>query len=184
MSLEFSKQHQYLFVIIPSPEVRDQIVAFKQELLHHIGDYSSLHSEPHITLGTISLNQVKEGELLERIRFVCALSKPFVVNLSGFGKFKPHTVYARLANSDDVRKLMSACQNAVQGLPSKKGWQPKAKNPHLTIGRELGTRFNRAKEIFLERSFDASFEVNHLRVMRRELEGHYQVMLEIPFRLN
>lgn len=181
MESESGGSYQFLFVVTPSDEVREQIIAFKKELSEHIGEFSSLDSEPHITIGTITLSISKENMLLDRIQFVCSQTKPFVVELNGFGSFKPHTVYARLSDSSSIRSFMRACEEAAQGLPSKKGWQPKAKNPHMTIGRELGSKFKQSKELFANRLFQARFEVTKLRVMRREVEGRYSIITELPF---
>ncbi len=173
--------YQYLFVINPDSIVSDQIITFKKELSQAIGEFSSLHSDPHITIGSIILTQLKEDMLLERMQYVCAHAKPFNIALDGFGSFKPHTVYARLADSQKVREFTSTCERSCDGLPSKKGWQPKAKNPHMTIGRELGSKFKQSKELFVNRLFQARFEVTELRVMRRELEGRYSIIKELPF---
>ncbi len=181
MNSEVTGFFQYLFVITPSPSVREEVIAFKKELSNQIGKFSSLDSEPHITIGTITLSIAKEEALLERIQYVCHYSDPFEVELEGFGSFKPHTVYARLGDSSFIRSFMRACEEATQGLPSKKGWQPKAKNPHMTIGRELGSKFKQSKELFVNRQFQARFKVTNLRVMRREIEGRYSIITELPF---
>ena len=181
MNPEFPTLYQYLFVINPSPEVSEKVIGFKYELESHIGEFSGLHSEPHITIGTITLSELKEEMLLERIQYVCAHTKPFSIELDGFGSFKPHTVYSRLMDSQAIRAFMRACEMASQGLPSKKGWQPKAKNPHMTIGRELGAKFKQAQELFIDQPNSSCFEVDKLRVMRRELEDRYSVISEIQF---
>jgi len=181
MNPEVPTLHQYLFGVNPSPEISEKVIGFKHELESHIGEFSSLHSEPHITIGTITLSQLKEEMLLERIQYVCAHTKPFSIALDGFGSFKLHTVYVRLMDSQAVRVFMSACESSCEGLPSKKGWQPKAKNPHLTIGRELGSNFKQSKQLFEDSAYQSRFEVNQLRIMRRELGGKYHLLSEIAF---
>jgi 2'-5' RNA ligase len=176
-----SSIHQYLFTIILEPELEQQVVHFKKELFEQIGEYSSMRSRPHITIGTMLIDQSKEEHLLKLIGGVCANTVPFQIHFNGFGCFKAHTVFAKLDQLQAVRNFMTACEKSTLGFPAKKKWKPKAKNPHLTVGRELAKNYPLAKEYFLEKPFVSSSWINGLRVQRRPENGTYAVIGMLAF---
>ncbi len=175
---------QYLFTILLEPSIEALIVDLKNELFEHIGEFSSRHSRPHITIGTMLIDERKEAQLLELLAGVCAHTHPFQIHFSGFGAFKAHTVFVRLDPMQEVRDFMSACEQATLGFPAKKKWKPKAKNPHLTIGRELGKNYAAARALFIDKPFENSSWVNALRVQKRSEKGAYKehslIQLEKP----
>lgn len=173
--------HQFLFTIVLEPEMELQVLTFKQELFDQIGEFSSQHSRPHITIGTMLIDESKEEHLLKLIGGVCANTLPFQIHFNGFGCFKAHTVFAKLDQLQAVRDFMTACEKSTLGFPAKKKWKPKAKNPHLTIGRELAKNYPVAKEYFLEKPFVANSLVKGLRVQKRPENGTYAVIGMLPF---
>lgn len=176
-----SSIHQYLFTIVLEPEVEKQVLAFKEELFQQIGEFSSQHSRPHITIGTMLIDESKEEHLLKLIGGVCENTFPYQIHFNGFGCFKAHTVFAKLDQLRAVRDFMTACEKSTLGFPAKKKWKPKAKNPHLTIGRELAKNYPIAKDYFLEKPFEASSWIEGLRVQKRPENGTYTVLGMLPF---
>jgi 2'-5' RNA ligase len=173
--------YQYLFMITLPDEVAAETTAFKKELAEQIGPFMSLESTPHITIGSILVYEHKEDQLLKRIEFLCSQTAPMNIVLDGFSCFKYHTVFARLNQMETTRQLMNDCREAVRGFPSKGGWEPKVRNPHLTIGRELGEHFHTANDLFKDKSFHGSFEANNMTVRKREVEGKYAELTSFPF---
>ena len=165
--------YQYLFIITPDEKVESEVISLKQELASEIGEFSSLYSKPHITIGTILIDLSQEENLYKRIRYVCSETESFNVKLDGFSYFKAHTIFTKLVEAESTRAFMRACEESTKGLPFKKKWEPKAKNPHLTIGRELGVNYEKAKAMFSEREYESEFEVKHLKVMRRAENAKY-----------
>lgn len=176
-----SSIHQYLFTITLDSEIEAQVIGFKKELFEQIGEFSSMHSRPHITIGTMLIDESKEEALMQLIGGVCQNTQPFQIHFEGFGCFKAHTVFARLGQLQAVRDFMTACEKSTLGFPAKKKWKPKAKNPHLTIGRELAKNYKDAKAFFEEKPFIANSWISALRVQKRPENGTYAVFKELPF---
>lgn len=173
--------HQYLFTIALESAVEEEVIGFKNELKDQIGEFSSMHSRPHITIGAMLIAENKEEQLLKLLGGVCAHTEPFQIHFNGFGCFKAHTVFARLDQLQAVRDFMTACEQATLGFPAKKKWKPKAKNPHLTIGRELAKNYPIAKAYFENKPYHASSLVSELRVQKRPEKGRYDVHTFLPF---
>lgn len=173
--------YEYLMMLQCSEEVDREIFAFKNELFEQIGEFSSRTSVPHITIGLLTMAESKESELLSRLEFECAQAKSMQVVIDGFSSFKSHTVFARILEPQSIRELMWRLEAATKDLGGKNAWQPKIKNPHLTIGRELGKNYHAAREYFIEKRYNSSFAVTALHVRKRALDAGFQPLAEFRF---
>lgn len=116
----------------------------------------------HITLRFIG--DIDEGlarDIAGELETVAA--KPFEIQLKGidvFGGNKPHTLFAGVADSPDLRRLQIAHERICQSLGLRAG--PKRFSPHVTLARLAGTPldnlhdFIAAHSLYKSRAFEVS----------------------------
>ena len=94
----------------------------------------------------------------------------FSVLLNNFGGFPPHTIYIRVQNAQPFKKLADALQSVNHFITSN-NCPPMhlVTKPHLTVARRLSPEiFAKAMLDYSPKTFEASFELNELVLLRRQ----------------
>lgn len=116
----------------------------------------------HITLRFIGdIDDVLAREIAGELDGVAA--RPFSLQLKGidaFGGNKPHTIFAGIADSSELRRLQTMHERICQslGLPAA----PRKFSPHVTLARLSGTPldnlhgFIASHSLYRSRAFDVS----------------------------
>lgn len=173
---------EYLFVLNLGSKAEQEIIALKNELQQKIGSFPSAYSVPHITIGTVMLQQKQAEVMLQRLDRLCRKTEPFPIHLNNFERFTERTIFANPLNSTVIVEFMKKCEQASKGLKLIAAWAPKQKKPHVTIARGLGNQFEKAWKMFENRSYQADFQVNELVVLRRLHRQPYEHVVELPFK--
>lgn len=177
----------YFFIISPPHEVIYEVSRFKKACAKYIGEYDSLYSKAHISLGLFA-EEVKgppeKGYAMERfIRLISediALIEPVRLRVSGF-KFFSHgrtrTIYAAV----ETDAATTAWFDYLRGILTITG----DIIPHITIARSISVEhFNILWPFFEKASFKYSFVPGCITVLTREVEGrpgNYSLYKEMPF---
>lgn len=174
-------QELYLIAIMPPVQIAERVHAFKEEFAERFNSSYALKVPVHITL----IPPVKmEPELMEEnvssiLREFAASQKPFPVALKNFQAFKPRVVYVDIEDQAPLkalRKDLAVVLRRTDWFPAETLKGPF--HPHMTIAyRDLKyADFQKAWEEFSRRKFSASFQVDHITLLRHT--GLWEVQSE------
>ncbi|MEM9329189.1 MAG: 2'-5' RNA ligase family protein [Bacteroidota bacterium] len=162
----------YFVAVVPPPDIREEITAFKQYCAEHFGSKHALRSPPHITLHMPfkwkdkRLQQLKTT--LNRSVFERSL---FDISLQDFDFFEPRVVFVDVVTNLSLLRLQ---KRVVQEMKSLHIFNANHKDrpfhPHMTVAfRDLKKSvFPEAKRHFLQSEYKASFQVDHIVLLRHE----------------
>ena len=162
--------YEYLLVVHPEEEIFDQL---KEEKEKFSADYKvsvAKKTLPHITVANFLAKEEMEETLIKWMQKIISSQQSFAVMLNNFSGFpSSKTIYARIQNHEPFKQLATSLK-VINTYISDNGF-PDAKlinHPHLTIARRLNeTIYNKAMMDYSYKTFNASFEVNELILLKR-----------------
>lgn len=162
----------FLMLISPPEKVIKEIDRYKRASLRVIGEFESMHSKAHISI----THQYRCRPYLVQhaiVQMEKRLSEmpPIELQINGFAAFQhgetAKTIYARLANNPQV-------ENWFFQLKKQMKIQVKNFTPHITIAKKIpNTSFNRLWPHFEKCSYQDSFLVDRLTILKRETYDEY-----------
>lgn len=157
--------NQYSIAICPPLEVVEQVQALKQELRAHIGWYSAVAAQAHISFDVMVLDD-ERLETLRKILGSWALScTPFNITCNQVAFFKEsRTVFIAPdePGSAAISALFTTYRQAVGALG-----QLQNIHPHLTIGKGLKEdQFRKAIRVMEGRTCAFTFNCNNIALRR------------------
>ena len=161
----------YFLAVVPPNPLREELVQLKEYFRDHYAASKALNSPPHITLHMpFKWREGKEQKLIDAVESCAATSTPFELVLSGFGAFPPRVIFARPVESPALNELQKKVAKAMRLSLNifNADYQDRPFHPHITLAfRDLKRpRFDEAWKEFEHRSFDASFLVNSVCLLK------------------
>ncbi len=158
-----SKQYEYLLVIAPPPHIRQEIESLKKRFHRQFDHYQAIASKPDIILCNFLQSETMEPEMVRAIAKVSERCEPFHLKLDGFDHFKPHTIFNKIVNPEEVSEVSKKLKQELK-LAVKNHF-----HPHLAIAKGLDKeKFSRATSEFYLIDYTAHFLVNSIVLLRRE----------------
>jgi len=172
----------YLLAITPSPSVENEVLGLKATLGNRINYYPARHSEPHITIVSVVMDDSLEYKLLKSLHNIIAQERPISMTASGIGYFVPsQTIFVGIKEISLFSKLSRniSKNSIIAGFPSK--FKCSTYVPHLTIGRNLNYHFNIARNCFHNYAYEETFTATSALLLKRYEGGRFLPVQEFPF---
>lgn len=161
---------EYLLIANPDATVYAQVMEEKKLFTDRYLLQVAVKTKPHITVANFLAREEMEPTLIRWMHRVISTQKKFKVTLDRYSGFAPHTIYLRVQDHEPFKQLAKELQVVDQyirsyGCPAVK----LITRPHLTIARRLPEDiYRKAEQVYAQKDFHASFEVNQLLLLRRE----------------
>lgn len=160
----------YFIAIVPGPDLREKVKKLKEEMKLNYKAGHALKSPAHITLQMPFKREAKaEAEMSKELKSFAAQQKPFQVDLSGFGAFRPRVMFIKVVEPEPIIKLHAGLRGLLSDkLDFSKEELMQTVQPHMTIAtRDLEKEmFFNAWPHFENRDFEDSFRVSSLFLLK------------------
>jgi 2'-5' RNA ligase len=163
----------YFIALLPNAEVGKEIIRLKQEFAEKYEARKALRVLPHITIQVpFTANPELEKSLCPALSTFAASIPPFEIKLKGFGGFSFNRRKVLYINVEKNEGIVHLHQQMIDFLRKDFTFSHMLArygfNPHISLAfRDLSDReFNLAMEEYRPRSFEASFQVRNLYLLR------------------
>jgi len=178
------RQGLYFIGILPPDDIATKVQQVKKESVEKYDSKEAYNKPPHFTL-QIPFKAPEEIEevIVPQLIFFAEEQEPFTVNLSGFNHFRKDVIFIDV---EDPTPMKSLHAELIEYLRNEMGFTNRSKNnsftPHMTVAyRDLTTdNFERAWKEFRDRSFDDSFQVGSIYLLKHDYT-RWQPFYEFKF---
>lgn len=162
----------FLIVISPPEDVTSYVNELKSMFYKKYGSYEAMHSKPHITICNFPLLEERQEKVFSGLQNGLSQIDPFLLALKGFGSFpNSNVIYIDVEDSEELNSLREKFFRMNVELRIGKRLNL-IDNYHLTIGKKLKPSvFESAKTEYLKRSYQNSFTVDKLKVLRFDFDA-------------
>lgn len=170
---------EYRLVVCPDKTVKDQLIVEKHLFYSQFTEPESKQVNPCIEVAGFLAKEEMEETIIRWMHRIISAQKKFRVTLDKFNGIEPHTIFLRVQNQQPFQQLTKQLQ-VVDEYVRSYGCPEMCfiKRPHVTIAAQLTEAiYRKAESVYATRSFQASFEVNELILLRKQpsFEGCKQV---------
>jgi 2'-5' RNA ligase len=163
--------YEYLLVVHPNEETFNQLKAEKEIFSSEYNASIAKKTLPHITVANFLAKETMEETLIKWMHKIISSQQSFDVMINNFSGFpSSKTVYARIQNHEPFKQLATSLKT-INSYINDNGF-PNAKlinHPHLSIARSLQQNvYEKAVMDYSRKTFNASFTVNELVLLRRQ----------------
>jgi 2'-5' RNA ligase len=176
--------YEYLLVVNPLEAIRNQIQKIKTEFAEKYKAPLALHTKPHIALVKFLAYQMTQDRILNRLGTIAMGITPFKVEMSGFGSFPSHTIYANVTTKVPIQEVVRELKSATQLMTLNKDHKPHfIEESHLTICRKLKPwQFEKGWLEYSHRHFSGRFVADSMVLLKRPAgEKGYQPIMRFEF---
>lgn len=184
ISLPGYRVYEYLLVLQPHEELRNQIQTIKKEFADKYRAPIASQTKPHIALVNFYAYQMTQERIVNRIGATAMGITPFKVELSGFGSFPSHTIYANVTTKVPLQNLVKELKVAQSLMTLNKDHKPHfIEESHLTICRKLKPwQFEQGWLEYSHRHFSGRFIADSMILLKRPAgEKGYQPIMRFEF---
>jgi len=131
--------YEYLLVLSPHEELRNKIMAVKNEFYEKYKAENARWGKPHITLVNYVQYEMMEERIINHLNSIAMGFQPVKIELKDYGSFPSHTIYINITSKLPVQSLAKQIRTETQRL-MKLNDDNKPHfilEPHLTIARRL-----------------------------------------------
>ena len=167
---DYGYQFEYLLVAAPSVTVHQQVMEERNYFSATYQEKVLLNTKPYIKVAKFMAKEAMEETILRWMHRSLAILPTFSVMLNNFGGYPPHTIFIRVQELQPFKKLGVALQS-VNHYITTNNCPPLqlVGKPHLTIASRLSPEvFEQAMLDYSPKTFEASFELNELILLRRQ----------------
>ncbi len=174
----------YFIALLPPEDIREDVRELKLIMKKRFDASHALKSPAHITLQMpFRREEEMEDEIIESLENFASEQSEFDVQLNGFDAFPPKVLFIKVEDHDPVQDLHSKLNIVLtQSLSFTESEIKKEMHPHITIAtRDLNkAAFNAAWSEFKDRSFQASFKVSSLFLLKHNGK-FWDIFRKFPF---
>jgi len=178
------KEGLYFIAIMPPDDIAQRVQKVKKEFVEKYDSEEAYNKPPHFTLrAPFKAPEEIEETIVPQLIFFAEDQESFTVQLNGFGHFRNDVIYIDVIDASPMQSLHADLQDYLQ---NEMGFSDKRSNnsytPHMTVAyRDLTSEnFQRAWKEFKDRSFDYSFEVNSIYLLKHDYQ-QWQPFYEFNF---
>lgn len=175
---------EYLLVLEPHEELQTQIQSIKNEFARKYNAPFALHTKPHVALVKFNAFQMAQDRIVNRISNIALGIKPFKVELSGFGSFPSHTIYATIITKVPIQAVLKELKAATPLMTLNKEYKPHfIEESHIAVCRKLKPwQFEKGWLEYSHRHFTGRFIADSLHLLcRPEGEMKYEPVMCFKF---
>ena len=169
-----SQPDLYFVAVVPPEPVLSEVRAFKEEIRDRFDSRRALRSPAHITLyPPFRLERSDTETIHDQLRAISEVFKPFEIELSGFGCFRPRVIFVQPVESDHLRALQREVATRINPLTKASYDLNRRFHPHMTIGfRDLTKEnFGRAWKEFETRDYRRTVRIADIALLKLEPDG-------------
>jgi 2'-5' RNA ligase len=176
--------YEYLLVISPHEELRNQIQTIKKEFADKYKAPLTHYTKPHITLVNFLSYEMTQERILNRIGTIAMGITPFKIELNGFGSLPSHTIYVNVTTKLPIKEVVRELKAAQQLMTLNKEHKPHfIEESHLTICRKLKPwQYEKGWLEYSHRHFSGRFIADSMTLLKRPAgEKGYQSIMRFEF---
>lgn len=174
--------YEYLLVLLPHEELRNRIMAVKNEFGEKYKAGTARWGKPHVTLVNYVQYQLAEEKIISHLNAIAMGLRPVKIELKDYGSFPSHTIYINITSKVPVQSLVKQIRTETQRL-MKLNDDNKPHfilEPHLTIARKLlPWQYEQGWQEYSHKHFTGRFIADGMLLLKRP---HGEVKYEIARR--
>ena len=177
--------YEYLLVLSPHAELRNKIIAVKNEFYEKYKAENARWGKPHITLVNYVQYEMMEERVINHLNTIAMGFQPVKIELKDYGSFPSHTIYINITSKVPVQSLVKQIRTETQRL-MKLNDDNKAHfilEPHLTIARRLlPWQYEQGWLEYSNKHFTGRFIADGMLLLKRPAgELKYQIVKRFEF---
>jgi len=177
--------YEYLLVLSPHEELRNKIIAVKNEFYEKYKAENARWGKPHITLVNYVQYEMMEERIINHLNSIAMGFHPVKIELKDYGSFPSHTIYINITSKVPVQSLVKQIRTETQRL-MKLNDDNKPHfilEPHLTIARRLlPWQYEQGWLEYSHKHFTGRFIADGMLLLKRPVgEMKYQIVKRFEF---
>jgi len=163
-----------------------QVLRKQEFIASHFGSKHALQTPPHITIiPPIAIPADEESIIRKLAEKISQLSKPFTLEINGYGSFRPRVVFMRVLDSALLTKLHFDWRKELnQALPHTLDKYPERPyHPHMTLAHRDVTpiQFKNIWNHYRDLEYKTEFEVTGFWILKHNQSG-WQKEIDFNFK--
>jgi len=177
--------YEYLLVLSPHEELRNKIMAVKNEFYEKYRVENARWGKPHITLVNYVQYELMEERIVNHLHTIAMGFQPVKIELRDYGSFPSHTIYINITSKLPIQSLVKQVRTDTQRL-MKLNDDNKPHfilEPHLTIARRLlPWQYEQGWLEYSHKHFTGRFIADSMLLLKRPVgELKYQIAKRFEF---
>jgi len=177
--------NEYLLILHPHEELRNKIMAVKNEFYEKYQAETARWGKPHITLVNFVQYGMMEDRIINHLKTIAMGFQPVKIELKDYGSFPSHTIYINITSKVPVQSLVKQIRTETQRL-MKLNEDNKPHfilEPHLTIARKLlPWQYEKGWLEYSHRHFTGRFIADAMLLLKRPVgELKYEIIKRFEF---
>jgi len=177
--------YEYLLVLSPHEELRNKIMAVKNEFYEKYKVETVRWGKPHLTLVNYVQYELKEERIINHLNTIAMGFQPVKIELRDFGSFPSHTIFINITSKMPLQNLVKQVRTETQRLMKlNDDHKPHfILEPHLTIARKLKPwQYEKGWLEYSHRHFTGRFIADAMLLLKRPVgELKYQIAKRFEF---
>ena len=177
--------YEYLLVLSPHEELRNKIMAVKNEFYEKYKTETARWGKPHLTLVNYVQYELKEEKIINHLNSIAMGFQPIKIELRDYGSFPSHTIYINITSKVPIQNLVKQMRTETQRLMKLNDDNKPyfILEPHLTIARKLlPWQYKQGWLEYSHRHFTGRFIADSMLLLKRPVgELKYQIAKRFEF---
>jgi len=177
--------YEYQLVLSPHEELRNKIMAVKNEFYEKYKAASARRGKPQLTLVNYVQYEMMEERIVNHLKIIAMGFQPVKIELKDYGSFPSHTIYINITTKVPLQSLVKQIRTQTQRL-MKLNDDNKPHfilEPHLTIARKLlPWQYEKGWLEYSHKHFTGRFIADGMLLLKRPVgELKYQIAKRFEF---
>ena len=177
--------YEYQLVLSPHEELRNKIMAVKNDFYEKYKAENARWGKPHITLVNYVQYEMMEERIINHLNTIAMGFQPVKIELKDYGSFPSHTIYINITSKVPVQSLVKQIRTQTQRL-MKLNADNKPHfilEPHLIIARKLlPWQYEKGWLEYSHKHFTGRFIADSMLLLKRPVgEMKYQIAKRFEF---
>jgi 2'-5' RNA ligase len=177
--------YEYLLVLNPHEELKNKIMAVKNDFFEKYQAETARWSKPHITLVNFVQYGMMEDRIVNHLKTIAMGFHPVKIELKDYGSFPSHTIYINITSKVPVQSLVKQIRTETQRLMKlNDDHKPHfILEPHLTIARKLlPWQYEKGWLEYSHRHFTGRFIADAMLLLKRPVgQLKYEIARRFEF---
>ena len=177
--------YEYLLVLNPHEELRNKIIAVKDDFFNSYQAETAKWGKPHLTLVNFLQYGLMEERIINRLKIIAMGYHPIKIELKDYGSFPAHTIYINVTSKLPIQNLVKQIRTEAQRLMKLNDDNKPhfIMEPHLTIARRLlPWQYEKGWLEYSHKHFTAKFIADSMLLLKRPVgELKYQIVQRFEF---
>jgi 2'-5' RNA ligase len=177
--------YEYLLVLNPHEELRNKIMAVKNDFYEKYQASTARWGKPHLTLVNFVQYEMMEERIINHLKTIAMGFQPVKIELKDYGSFPSHTIYINVTSKLPIQSLVKQVRTETQRL-MKLNDDNKPHfilEPHVTIARKLlPWQYEKGWLEYSHRHFTGRFIADAMLLLKRPVgELKYEIVKRFEF---